>query len=43
MAAIANLPPLPASGTPLLNADGTMNSDWYRFFAALDRALRAVS
>lgn len=39
---IANLPPLPAASTPVLNADGTMNPAWFRFFSALIRALKDV-
>lgn len=43
MAAIANLPALPAASVPVLNPDGTMSKDWYRYFAALAKALKAVS
>lgn len=28
---------IPKSNTPLVNADGTMNLAWYRFFVALQR------
>lgn len=43
MAAIAGLPNIPAANEPVILPSGAMNPVWYRYFAALDKALRAVS
>jgi hypothetical protein len=37
------IPPLPAPDVPLVEKDGTMNSDWYRWlvsFVAIVRKIR---
>jgi hypothetical protein len=38
------IPPMPAPDVPLVERDGTMNSDWYRWlvaFAAIVKQIRA--
>jgi hypothetical protein len=38
------IPPLPAPDVPLVERDGTMNSDWYRWlvaFVAIVKQIRA--
>lgn len=36
------LPPIPAPSTPLLQADGAVHPDWYRYLKALDAYVRAI-
>jgi hypothetical protein len=43
MPAIQNLPPQPTASTPVLNPDGTMRPEWFRFFTALLLALKKAT
>lgn len=37
-----NLPPIPTPGARLVELNGLMNVEWYRYFAALDPVIRAL-